>query len=236
MRGWQFIVPFVAATLLPAGTAVAQQNCNYELQLTQAVVASTLAPPPRGYAYAEQPSSAKGAADGAPLGGALRAGQGCPVSGTAVALEARTAGDPSFAVVRRASTDGRGEFRIEPRPARTTVVRATATTPDGRTVTSPSLTIPARVAVSATYTRDGRCVLVAAGSTFPAKPHHPVYVQVAVGSGYSTVAKGYTGAQGQYRVRWYAGCGTHDLVVTVPQSATNTIGRTLYERQGVLAR
>ena len=236
MRGWQLLVPLTAGALLPAHGTAAQQSCTYTLQLTRAVVASTFPPPPPGYEYAKQPSAAKAPGDGAPLAGALQADQDCRESGIAVGLEARPAGNPTFVAVRRATTDAQGNFRFEPRPTRTAVVRAVATTPDGRTVTSPSVTLSVRVAVSATYTREADCGLVASGSTFPAKPNHPVHVQVAVGSGYSTVGRAYAGADGQYQVRWHAGCGPHNLVVTVPQSGSNTSGRTLYARQGVLAK
>lgn len=226
----------IVAALLPVPTASAQQNCVYELQLSRANVAFTLAPPPRGYDYAEQPSTGIAPGGGAPLAVALRSGQGCDTSGVGVALQARDVNQRPFKTTRTATTDARGEVLFEPRPTRTAVVRAQATAPNGEQVTSASLTIVVRAAVSATYTRDSGCALVATGSTYPAKPNHPVYLQTAVGSGYSTVARHYTDSAGKYRLRWNAQCGTHNLVVTVPASASNSAGRTLYERQGVTAR
>lgn len=226
----------IVAALLPVPTASAQQNCVYELQLSRAIVASTLAPPPTGYDYADQPSTGIAPGDGAPLSVLLRSGQGCGTSGVVVALQARDAGRSDFKTSRTATTNGRGEVLFEPRPTRTAVVRAQVTAPNGQQLTSASLTVLVRAAVTATYTRDSGCALVATGSTYPAKPNHPVYLQTAVGNGYSTVARQTTDSAGKYRLRWNAPCGSHNLVVTVPASASNSAGRTLYERQGVTAR
>lgn len=237
MRARQSAILLLAVALLPAERASAQgTSCDYELELERAPVAATFPPPPPGYTYASQPATSQPPGGGVPLIGRLRGAEGCATSGFTISLEARDVGKPGFTVVRSTTADARGDFGFEPRPTRSAVVRAVATSPEGGTVASQSLTLPVRVAVSATYTRRPGCELVAAGSTYPSKPNHPVLVQVPSGGGYRTVARGYTAADGNYRLRWQAGCGRHDLVVTVPESASNTAGRTLFERQDVIAR
>lgn len=234
----------VGVTALGSAPAVqAQQACVYEVGLREAVVASTLAPPPAGYSYAPQPAGAGTApGDGRLLRGEVVArGAGCTVESTPITLEARPTGQQNFAPTRNSTTNARGEFFFEPRPTRTAAVRVVARTSDGQTAASPVLALAVRVKVSVTYTRAPGCVLFATGSTFPSKPGHPVALQVAGAidpSGQSAEevkAMGTTDARGQYRVRWAAPCGKHDLVVTVARSASNTAGRTLYVREDVLA-
>jgi hypothetical protein len=239
--------------LLPSAVAVgslgfapevqAQQACVYEVGLREAVVASTLAPPPAGYSYARQPAGAGSApGDGRLLRGEVSAREaGCTVESIPITLEARQTGRQDFVPTRRAATNARGEFFFEPRPTRTAAVRAVARTSDGQVIVSPVLALAVRVRVSVTYTRAPGCVLFATGSTFPSKPGHPVALQVAGDidpsgrSAEEVKAMGNTDAQGRYRLRWAAPCGKHDLVATVAPSASNTAGRSLYVREDVLA-
>lgn len=94
----------------------------------------------------------------------------------------------------------------------------------------------ARTYVSVTFLRSAGCGLTAVGSTFPVKPDHPVYVEALVCGVYRTAATTSTDRNGLYLVRWHAGCGKHDLAVSVPTSASNDAGRSLFVRLGVLAR
>lgn len=235
------VVGGVTLGLLPQ--AVAQEACAYQVDMREIAIASARPSPPAGYSYAEQPADA-GSAPG--TGRALRGqvtahGADCTTAGVPVALQARQAGQAEFSTVRTTGTNGRGEFTFDPTPTRTVAVRAAATTPSGRTVLGPSLALPVRVQVSATYTRAPGCVLIATGSTFPSKPGHLVFLQVADAidpSGQTAEevkADVRTDERGRYRLRWAAPCGEHDLVVTVPRSASNTAGRTLYIREDVLA-
>lgn len=221
----------------------AQEACLYEVALREIAIAVARPPPPPGYSYAQQPAGA-GTEPGtarALLGRVGVQGEGCQQAEVPVALQARQAGTSEFTTVRTTATNGRGEFAFNPRPTRTAAVRAAASTPDGRSVTSSVLALPVRAAVSATYTRAPGCVLVATGSTYPSKPGHHVSLQLAEDidpSGQTAEevqASGMTDAQGHYRLRWTAPCGKHDLVVNVTRSASNTAGRTLYTREDVLA-
>ncbi len=122
------------------------------------------------------------------------------------------------------------------RPSRSAVVRAVATAPDGSALTSPPLVVPVRALISATYTRGRDCSLFAAGSTFPAKPHQPIRLQIRIGQGLHTVASGLADGRGVYRIGWAAPCGKHDLVTYLPPTATNDAGRARYVRLRVEAR
>lgn len=230
------LVLATTAAMTPTQPASAQQHCSYTVTLFEVPIASSLSAPPAGYTYAPQPSRGRPAGSRIPFAGQLTATKGCVVQGQRVQLQSRTASEQNFVVRRSPLTDQSGNFRFTAMPSRTSRVRASYTPPSGSAVTSPILPTGMRVSVGATYLRTGTCSLSAHGSTFPAKPRHPVYVQERSGEGYVTVAGTTTDERGRYRVNWAAGCGPHDLVVTAPQSATNTAGRTLYERQDVLAR
>ena len=84
--------------------------------------------------------------------------------------------------------------------------------------------------------------MVAEGTTYPAKPNHPVWLQRRITkhgqeAGYFTLRRAATDSAGRFRVTYQAPCGAdYALAAYVPASATNTAGRTLYVDLHVVAR
>lgn len=240
----RFKLPLVLAANVVLGGipftmfSAAAANCGYALQLTQGIVDGTGPRVPAGYDIAEQPSSSQFPASLTVFGGGITTTDktNCRTSGVTVRFQSRDANQPSFLTRRTFTTDAQGTFGVDARPTRIASVRAVATAPDGTALTSAVTGVRVRTYVSATYTRAGSCALAAAGSTFPAKPNHPVNIEARVGGAYRTVAMGRTNSQGVYRIGWNAGCGMHDLAVSVSASSSNDAGRTLLVRLGVLAR
>jgi hypothetical protein len=212
-------------------------SCGYALQMSQGIVDGSGPRVPAGYEVAEQPSVSPWPAELAVFGVGLTATDktNCRTSGVTVRFQSRDASQPSFLTRRTVSTDAQGTVGVDARPTRTGVVRAVATAPDGAALTSNVIVVRVRAYVSATYARLPGCGLAATGSTFPAKPNHPVNLEARVDGSYRSVATARADKHGVYRVRWTSGCGKHDLAVSVPASATNDMGRTLFVRLGVLA-
>lgn len=223
---------------LPFMPSAAGASCGYSLQLTQGVVDGSPPRIPVGYDTAQQPSSSQLPTSLTAFGGGISAVDktNCRTSRVTIRFQSRDASQPSFLTRRTLTTDVQGTFGVDARPTRIASVRAVATAPDGTPLTSTVTVVRVRTYVSATYTRAVSCALVAAGSTFPAKPNHPVIIETRVDGIYRRVATGRTDSRGIYRIRWNAGCGKHDLAVSVPASSSNDAGRTVLVRLGVLAR
>jgi hypothetical protein len=233
------VVACIVMSAMPYAVASAEAaGCGYALQLTQGIVDGTGPRVPLGYEVAEQPSASPWPAQLTVFGGAITTTDkaSCPTGAVAVRFQSRDANHASFQTRRTFTTDAQGTFDLDARPTRTGTVRAVATAPDGSALGSALIVVRVRTYVSATYLRSTGCVLTAVGSTFPVKPHHPVRVEAVVGGRYRDVAASATDVRGVYRVRWNAGCGKHDLDVSVPASAANDAGRSLFVRFGVVAR
>lgn len=244
MRPMRMRLPLAVAASLVFGAApftmssAAAAGCGYALQLTQGIVDGSGPRVPPGYEVADQPSPSPWPAQMTVFGGGVTTTDKakCRTSGVTVRFQSRDANQTSFLTRRTVTTNAQGTFGVDARPTRTGTVRAVATAPDGTALTSRVTVVRVRTYDSATYTRLASCGLAATGATFPAKPYHPVNFETRVGSAYRTVATARTDSRGVYRARWKAGCGKHDLAVSVPASATNDAGRTLFVRLGVLAR
>lgn len=233
----------LAASVVIGGTPYAMSpaaaaSCGYALQLNRGIVDGTGPRLPAGYDIAEQPSSPPLPGELAVFGGAVTTTDktNCRTTGITVSFQSRDANQPTFLTRRTLTTDAQGVFSVDAHPTRSASVRAVATAPDGNNLTSVATVVRVRTYVSATYTRLTGCRLAAAGSTYPAKPNHPVDVETRTGGTYRTVATGRTDSHGVYRVRWNAGCGRHDAAVSAPASSSNDAGRTVFVRLGVLAR
>ncbi|MDT7550779.1 MAG: hypothetical protein QOE84_3173 [Actinomycetota bacterium] len=244
LRLMRMRLPFVAAASVvvaampSAMSSAAAAGCGYALQLNRGIVDGSGPRVPPGYDIAEQPAASPLPAELSVFGGAVTSTDkaNCRTNGVTVRFQSRDAKQPAFLTRRTLKTDPQGGFTVDARPTRTATVRAVATAPDGTKLTSALTVVRVRTYVSATYTRLSECDLAAAGSTYPAKPNHPVNVEIRVGGIYRAVATGRTDSHGVYRTRWNAGCGTHDLAVSAPASSSNEAGRTLFVRRGVPSR
>jgi hypothetical protein len=148
-------------------------------------------------------------------------------------LRARNLGQSTFTVARTGTTNAQGYANFDLRPPYTTYLQATVQV-GNESATSATVRESVRDNLTGAFAAGGDCALTASGSTYPAKPHHPVWLQRRItrnGSeaGYLTLSKSVTDASGQYRVVYGAPCGAdYALATYVPASAANEPGRSLY--------
>jgi hypothetical protein len=189
--------------------------------------------PPEGLDYATQPSAMLTASDTEfGIVAALR-DNGCSVPGATASVASRDAGTSQFSTRRTGTTNSQGYFDFRVAPPRTTYLRGAVAIGDESAQTDPVLRT-VRPFVRATFTSASGCAMVAAGSTYPAKPNHPVWLQRRISqngmeSGYLTLQRGVTNSDGRFRLAYTAPCGAdYALAAYVPASATNTAGRSIY--------
>jgi hypothetical protein len=189
--------------------------------------------PPAGLAYATQ-SDAMLTATEIVFGivAALR-DKACAVPGATASVASRDAGTTQFSTRRTGTTNSQGYIEFRVTPPRTTYLRDAVSMGDESTQTDPVLRT-VRPVVRATFTSASGCALVAEGSTYPAKPYHPVWLQRRITSGgkesgYLTLLRGVTNSEGRFRLSYTAPCAAdYALATYVPASATNTAGRSIY--------
>lgn len=228
------------ATPAPAAQAA---ECAGPLRanLIRIQVAYTLAPPPTGYQYATQPNVDPAAGDRVPVSVMAARDEGCAVASASVVLQAREVGKTEFRTVRTGTTNQQGYAIFEVRPVRLTELRASVTVGDETAAANP-VNVNIRRALSASYFGGPGCELVAAGRVYPRSAGAPVWLQRRITRdgkelGFVTLAKGTSGSDGVYRLRYKAPCGArYALAAYAPASQGNTSGRALYVDLDVLAR
>lgn len=228
------VLSCAASTLALAGPSAAA-DCAGKLQAQMIFGAASRAyvPPPDGLDYATQPAANVTA--GESVFGIIRAARdnGCAVPGASASIASRDAGTSDFATRRTSTTNAQGYTEFNVLPPRTTYLRSSVAVGDERAQTVPVLRT-VRPVVRAQFSSPGACVMLVEGTTHPAKPNHPVWLQRRImqggkETGYATLRRGATDSAGKFRVGYIAPCGAdYALAAYVPPSATNTSGRSLY--------
>lgn len=229
------VVACAAPLLLTSGPAAAA-DCSGTLraQMNFGVASQGLVPPPDGLDYATQPPADRSAGDG-PIFGIVRASRddGCAVVGARASVASRDAGTTTFSTRRTGTTNSQGYIDFRVTPPRTTYLRGSVSVGE-ETATTPAVLRTVRTFVRAEFSSTAGCGMLSEGSTYPAKPHHPVWLQRRITqngqeAGYLTLRKSVTDANGKFRVAYTAPCGAdYALAAFIPASATNTAGRSLY--------
>jgi hypothetical protein len=229
------VVGYLAAAVVLASPSAAA-DCAGALQAQMIFGAPSRAyiPPPAGLDYATQPAADLTATAGDVFG--IVNGQrdnGCRVPGARASVASRDAGTTAFSTRRTGTTNAYGYLSFQVFPPRTTYLRGEVVV-GSETARTPPVLRTVRPVVRATFSSPGGCVMLAEGSTFPAKPNHPVWLQRRIikngtESGYTTVSRSVTDAEGKFHVAYKAPCGAdYALAAYIPASATNTDGRSLY--------
>lgn len=229
------VVLLLGGPLLLSGPSASAAPCQGTLHadLRKVTVAYALVPSPSGYGYATQPPADTTARSGVSVVVTATRDNGCGVGGARIVLRARNLGQSAFTVVRTGTTNAQGYGDFTVRPPYTTYLQATVQV-GNESATSAAIRETVRDNLTAAFASRSDCTLMASGSTYPAKPHHPVWLQRRItrnGSeaGYLTLSKSVTDVSGQYRVVYNAPCGAnYALAAYVPASATNEPGRSLY--------
>lgn len=157
----------------------------------------------------------------------------CRVPGAAATVASRDAGEHAFSTRRTSTTNADGYSDFQVLPPRTTYLRGAVTVASETARTGPVLRT-VRPVVRASFSSPGGCVMLARGSTYPAKPNHPVWLQRRIvqngkESGYRTIRTSVTKADGTFSIAYRAPCGAdYALAAHVPASASNTAGRSRY--------
>lgn len=232
------LVPFAGATSF---AQAAECSGPLAASLTRIQVAYTLAPPPQGFAYATQPNIDPAAGDGVPVSVSASRNNGCPVASAAVTLQVREAGQAEFRTIRTGTTNQQGFALFTLKPVRLAELRASVTAAD-ETAASAGLAVSVRRGLSASYAGGPGCILTATGRLYPRSASAPVWLQRRIVSGgketgFLTLAKGQTDADGVYRLAYTAPCGAdYALTTYAPAAQGNTAGRALYVDLHVAAK
>jgi hypothetical protein len=225
------------------GMPVSAAECTGPLQaqLNFAVPSSGRLDPPAGLDYATQPPADLWAPNAQWGIVAAMRDQGCPVAGASASVSSRDLGQPAFSTRRTGSTNSSGYLEFKVTPTRTTDLKGRVSVGD-ETAETPARRITVRPFVRGAFSSLSGCALLAEGTTFPAKPHHPVLLQRRITehgteTGYVTLTRGATDGEGRFRVVHRAPCGAdYALAAYVPASATNTAARSLYVDLHVVAK
>jgi hypothetical protein len=233
-------VAFLVSPLGPSAAVAADCSGRLHAQMNFVVASQGRIDPPAGLDYATQPPADLWASDSEHGIVVAQRDQGCVVAGAAASVSARDLGQRTFSTRRTGTTNSSGYLAFGVVPPRTTDLKGRVAVGD-ESAETPARRFTVRPFVRGRFSSAPGCVLHADGTTYPAKPHHPVWLQRRITKngterGYLTLQRAMTDAQGKFRISYRTPCGAdYALAAYLPASGTNTAGRTLYVDLHVVA-